>query len=328
MGEHEIPTVETRLGIGDHLGRWRMRWAIGRSRYRVRPGLYRVGVPDSESLVLVTANYKLTFDTLRSSLEGVDAWLLVLDTDGVNVWCAAGKGTFGTGEIVKRVRETSLEEIVSHRKLVVPQLGATGVSAHEVKRLCGFRVVYGPVRAGDIKTYIGTGMHATDEMRRVTFPLRERAALTGADLGIMFKWLIPILLLLVVWKGGINLESAGEVLRAGAPILAGLFTGIVLVPILLPWIPGRAFSLKGAIAGTAIVGGVIAIVDGGSSIPKNIDMLLLGTTAASFFAMQFTGATTFTSPSGVEWEMRRALPFQIAAIAVAAGVIVFRAIGA
>lgn len=327
MAVQEIPTVDARLRIGDRLGRWRVRWTIGRSRYRVMPGLYRLGVPDRESPVLVTANYKLTFDTLRSSLEGVDAWLLVLDTDGVNVWCAAGKGSFGTGELVKRIEDAGLEEIVSHRKLIVPQLGATGVSAHEVKRLSGFRVVYGPVRAVDIRAYLDAGMQATDEMRRVTFPLRERAALTGADLGTLIKWLIPIFLLLVVWKGGRTLGAAGDILRAGAPILAGLFTGIVIVPILLPWIPGRAFSLKGAIAGAAIVGGVIAIVDGGSSIPKNIDMLLLGTSAASFFAMQFTGSTTFTSPSGVEWEMRRALPFQIAAIVVAVGVIVFRAIG-
>jgi CO dehydrogenase/acetyl-CoA synthase gamma subunit (corrinoid Fe-S protein) len=124
MDASTIPGVDTRLTLGDRLGRWRVRWSIGRGSYRVEPGLYRVGRPGPASPVLVTANYKLTFDALRSELEGVDAWILVLETQGVNVWCAAGKGTFGTDELVNRVAATRLTEVVSHRKLVVPQLGA------------------------------------------------------------------------------------------------------------------------------------------------------------------------------------------------------------
>ena len=82
----DVPTVSTRLGLVDRLGRWRVRWGIGRSRYRVPPGLYRVGTPDPSSPVLVTANYKLSFDALRSELDGVDAWILVLDTKGVSIF--------------------------------------------------------------------------------------------------------------------------------------------------------------------------------------------------------------------------------------------------
>ena len=64
-----------------------------------------VGAPDADSPVLVTANYKMTVDLLRRELAGLNAWLLVLDTRGINVWCAAGKGTFGTGEVIRRERE-------------------------------------------------------------------------------------------------------------------------------------------------------------------------------------------------------------------------------
>ena len=117
-----VPQADTRLRLTDHLGTWRARWGIGRMRYRVDPGLYAVGQPTPESPVFVSANYKMSFDRLRSQLTGVDAWVLVLDTQGVNVWCAAGKGTFGTDEIVGRVRANRLGEIVSHRTLVVPQL--------------------------------------------------------------------------------------------------------------------------------------------------------------------------------------------------------------
>jgi CO dehydrogenase/acetyl-CoA synthase gamma subunit (corrinoid Fe-S protein) len=71
---------------------------------------------------------------------------LILDTKGINVWCAAGKGTFGTDELVSRISKTGLSKIILHRKLVLPQLGAPGVSAHEVTKQTGFSVVYGPVR--------------------------------------------------------------------------------------------------------------------------------------------------------------------------------------
>jgi hypothetical protein len=295
-----------------------VRWAIGRGRYRVNPGLYKIGDPDPQSPVLVTANYKLTFDILRSELEGVDAWILVLDTNGVNVWCAAGKGTFGTEELVSRVQATDLASVVSHRRLIVPQLGATGVAAHEVRQTCGFKVVYGPVRARDIKTFLGAGERMTEDMRRVTFTLSERLALVGAELGPVLKWLILLGLVALLLDGaGSLLDRLGNATLRGAPIIAGFLTGTVLVPILLPWIPGRAFSLKGAISGVIVVGLTIMLIPSVHSALGKVQVLLLGTAAASFFAMQFTGSTTFTSPSGVEWEMRRALGFHVGMVMLA-----------
>ena len=133
-GAQVVPRVSTNLSIGDRFGGWRVRWGIGRKHYRVDPGLYRVGRPGQDSPVLVTANYKLSFDSLRSELRGIDAWLLVLDTQGVNVWCAAGKGSFGTDELIRQIQAVGLSEVVTHRRLIVPQLGATGVAAHEVHR--------------------------------------------------------------------------------------------------------------------------------------------------------------------------------------------------
>jgi hypothetical protein len=298
-----------------------MRFVIWRSHYRVKPGLYKVGTPDPASPVLVTANYKLTFDLLRSELHGVDSWLLVLDTKGVNVWCAAGKGIFGTEELVRQVHATDLQEVVSDRKLIVPQLGATGVSAHEVHRICGFKVVYGPVRARDIRGYLREGMRATVDMRRVTFTLGERFNLIGAELGAVLKWLIPLLLLMTL-LGGMEdtLERLGGILRKYMPILIGILAGTVFVPLLLPWIPGRAFSLKGAILGAVVVGGTIGLMPEVHSTLIKVQMFLFGTAAASFLAMQFTGSTTFTSPSGVEWEMRRALALQMGAVILACGI--------
>ncbi len=150
----KIPTVSTRLSKADKWGSLKVRLNINRMKYKVQPGLYAVGNPDADSPVLVSANYKLSFDALRKELTGIDAWILVLDTKGINVWCAAGKGTFGTDELVKRIEISGLEQVVNHRKMVVPQLGAVGVSAHQVRKRSGFSVIYGPVRASDIPVFL------------------------------------------------------------------------------------------------------------------------------------------------------------------------------
>ena len=90
-----------------------------------QPGLYALGKPGKQSEIFVTANYKYSLDLLRKSLRGRDAWILVLNTKGINVWCAAGKGTFGTSELVLRIRAVRLEQYVDHRRIILPQPGAS-----------------------------------------------------------------------------------------------------------------------------------------------------------------------------------------------------------
>ena len=176
-----IRTTTSTLTRADRRDHFLARWGYKRNEHRVEPGLYALGNPTPESPVFVSANYTLSFDALRSALGGVDGHILVLDTYGINVWCAAGKGTFGTDELVRRIESTGLGEVVSHRKLILPQLGAPGVAAHEVKKRTGFKVEYGPVRAPDLPEYLRTGA-ATPEMRRVRFPLKDRLVLVPVEL--------------------------------------------------------------------------------------------------------------------------------------------------
>ena len=164
----------------DHWGHVLARLGFRRSSHRVEPGLYILGAPDENAPVYVTANYTLSFDALRSALEGMHAYILVLDTKGVNVWCAAGKGTFGTGELVARAKSIKLGEVVKHRTLILPQLGATGVSAHLVKEQCGFEVEYGPVRAEDLPRYLETHS-ASAEMRQSRFNFADRLVLAPVE---------------------------------------------------------------------------------------------------------------------------------------------------
>lgn len=303
-----IPVISTKLTPKDIWGSIKVRWSFGRNSYSIPPGLYAVGTPTAESPVLVTANYKLTLDTLRRELVDLNAWILVLDTKGINVWCAAGKGTFGTTEIVNRVQAAGLTSVVSHRTLVLPQLGAPGLSAHEVTRLSGFKVIYGPVRAEDVPTFLANGMKATPEMRRVHFTTRDRLILTPVELVPAVKSSVFAFGLLFILNSiGFTGFSALDMWAILGAIVAGAF----LSPVLLPWIPGRMFSLKGALLGLLWAGIFIAIATPGTL--GAISYLLLLPAISSFLAMNFTGASTYTSFSGVKKEMTLSVPPMIVA---------------
>ena len=312
-----FPVVKTTISRRDLWGMLRVRLGIGRMSYRVKPGLYGIGAPGSGSPVFVSANYKLSFDALRRELGGLDAWILVLDTNGINVWCAAGKGTFGTEELVHRVEETGLHRIVSHRTLILPQLGAPGVAAHEVSRRTHFKVVYGPVRASDIRPFLAAGLKATPEMRRVRFGLRERLVLTAIELANPLKYLV--LAAAVLWV--LNLLGLQWLSwKALYPYLGAILIGGFVVPAFLPWIPGRAFAWKGWVVGV-LWAAVVNIRQG--LIPLNPDSwtqaaahFLLLPAISAFLAMGFTGSSTFTSLSGVLKEMRYAVPAILASAAL------------
>jgi hypothetical protein len=248
-GERKVPVVSTHLSRRDIIGGWKVRWDIGRSSYTVLPGLYAVGSPASDSPVLVTANYKLTFDKLRRELDGIDAWVLVLDTKGVNVWCAAGKGTFGTKELEQRIAAVKLQDVVSHRTLILPQLGATGVSAHEVKRDTGWQVKYGPVRARDIRAFLSNGLKKSSTMRRVLFPLAERMAIAPTELVHSWPLLLGIAAASALLALPFHAGFVGRLMAVCLPLFGAVGVGTLLFPALLPYIPFRAFSLKGALLG-------------------------------------------------------------------------------
>ena len=160
-------------------------------------GLRTVGTPNEESPVLVTCNYDLTVRRVLAALEGLDAWVVVAPTRGINVWCAAAGGHMSTHQVVTALKTSGVAERVTHRNVILPQLAATGVLALDVFRRCRWRVKFGPVSAHDPQGYLASG-EKTDAMRRVRFPLGDRlqmattwAAPTTILLGIPTLWLRP-----------------------------------------------------------------------------------------------------------------------------------------
>jgi hypothetical protein len=317
-GSGDVPVVSTKLSMRDRIGAVKVRLGIGRMNYPVEPGLYAVGTPDEKSPVLVSSNYKLTFDALRKELTGMNAWILILDTKGVNVWCAAGKGTFGTRELVTRIIATELAKTVDHHTVIVPQLGAPGISAHLVSRHSGFHVVYGPVYARDIPAYLDAGMKKTEQMSLVTFTLRERLAVVPMEIVPVMKYLPIFFIAGVAAAFAEASEFNTQSLIEGAFLAGSLIVGTLVVPAFLPLFhPFRPFSVKGFFAGalyTAVAAYVMSI-----DPARAVSWGLIAASVSGYLAMLFTGATTFTSESGVRKELRFAFPILV--VSLVAGIV-------
>lgn len=316
-----IPRVDSNWTRTDYLGALKVRLSIGRNSYEVKPGLYKFGNPGKESEVIVTSNYKLTFDIVRRSLLGIDTWILVLNTFGVNVWCAAGKGTFGTQELIKQIKESRLQNYVSHKRVIVPQLGAPGVSGFKVKEATGFKVNFGPIRAEDIKTYISDKYKKSQKMRSVKFNFIDRVILSPVELAGSLRYLIYAILAMVlisgIYTGGFSLTYMWQVgIRSTLFLLLAYFSGAVLGPALLPWIPIKHFGGKGLIIGFLTFTFVILFSYPEYSITYLLGWLLISGAISSFMTMNFTGASTYTSLSGVQKEMRIFVPIQIAFVLI------------
>jgi 2-polyprenyl-3-methyl-5-hydroxy-6-metoxy-1,4-benzoquinol methylase len=193
---------------------------------KVLPGLYALGEPGADSSVLVTGNFDLTVRRVLRVLDRrLDAWLLIVDSAGVNVWCAAGGKLLTAGKIIAAVQSSGLERYVEHRALVLPQLCANGVDGWEIRQQTGWGVHWGPVDAVDIPAYLARGRIKTDAMKQVKFPLRKRL-----EMGTITLVFYGLMVLLPVW-----------ILRRPIflPVGAGMLLLSYTYAVVHPWLPGR-----------------------------------------------------------------------------------------
>lgn len=322
--------IKTEWSRKDYIGQIRARTSSFRMKYRVDPGLYTVGAPDESSPVLVTANYKLSFDKLRRELNGIDAWILALNTQGINVWCAAGKGLFGTIELVNKIKAVRLDKIVKHRRIILPQLGAPGIHAHVVKKSSGFTVSFGPVYAKDISAYLQAGFKATKDMRTVRFGPVDRLILTPMELNPAFSKLWILILAFFILFG---LQPEGfmfkEAWTGGIPFLlmsiASILIGAFITPLLLPFIPFRSFAIKGWFLGAILFAAIFPVIS--PLLDRNPFLLtasyLFFPALCSFLALNFTGSTNYTHLSGVNKELRISIPVYITVTTISVIFIIF-----
>ena len=319
----DVFQISNEWSISDYVGQFKSRISSFRMKYSVAPGIYAIGNPNKKSDILVSANYKLSFDTLRRALKDLDVWILVLDTDSINVWCAAGKGTFGTEELINRILENRIDQIVEHNRIIVPQLGAPGIKAHEIKKRTGFKVHFGPVDAKDIPAYLKANYTATKKMRRKRFTILDRLVLTPMEINPFLKkfflYALIVLLFFGLQPSGILFNNAWH---DGKPFLIlgllSILCGAFITPIFLPFIPFRAFSIKGWLVGVLmlIILSYSAELLGIQNIFLIIFTYLFYPLLISYIALQFTGSTTFTGISGVNKELKIGIPIYVIGTAI------------
>lgn len=338
FGDKQVPILSRKRFAKDLLGTMMVRMGFWRMNYAFPPGLYLIGEPSDKLPVVVSCNYKLTLDAVRQAMKGPGYWLLILDTKGVNVWCAAGKGTFGTEELIFQLTKWGVKTNLKADSVIVPQLGASRMTPHVVQKLTQVKVDYGPIRAEDLDAYLENGRVADEAARTVTFNWKERLVLTPIEmimslkhLGGIYALLFAINLLLMVTgaasggENGFRLDFVTPA-KQTLPWLIMLFTGAVLFPWALPLLPPKGFSLKGMLLALPIAAWVISEHE---RFALGSDPLLWAVWAigylfyVGYLALNFTGSTTFTSFSGVAFEVSL---FKKAAQAAAGTAIVLMAL--
>jgi hypothetical protein len=198
---------------------------------KVHPGLYVVGQPDSNAPVLVTGNFDLTVRRLVQAIDGqVDAWILVVDSAGINVWCAAGGGFLSAEKVIGALRISGLDGIINHRTLILPQLCANGVDGWRVRDETHWDIEWGPVKASAIPEYCSKGKVKANAMRWMSFPVMDRLEMVTATLS--FYGLMIMVPIVIFWR------------PLFWPVLLSILGLAYFYALLLPWIPGRDGLVK------------------------------------------------------------------------------------
>ncbi len=232
-----------------------LRDTLGRFLPHAAPtGLIPVGDPGPGDPVLLTGNFALTVRRVRQALRGRRAWLLVANSRGINVWCAAGGGHLTHHDVISVLRTSGVAERVAHRELTLPQLAATGVERRVVAERTGWTCRWGPARLEDLPEYLDRGGRTPTRARVVRFPGWERLELAAA-------WWSWFALAAAAVTGPLaGLRSAALTAGAVVALVCGVF-------VLLPWLPTRGvvrwplFTALGALAGAAASGALLALGD-------------------------------------------------------------------
>lgn len=257
---------------------------------KVRTGLYMIGEPTPESPVLVTGNFDLTVRRVVKALDGqVDVWLLVADSAGINVWCAAGGGYFSAEKVIAAVKSSQLAEVVSHHALILPQLCANGVDGWRIREEIHWGVHWGPAKARDIPAYLAANRKKTDAMRWVRFPLKDRLEMVTVTLG--FYGLLILLPVFIFWR------------PLFWPIALSLIGLSYFYAIVHPWLPGRDGLYKSIPLSLTALAGFFVYIAFGTPLPA-IDLfhwMVILTGLSVFTAAELQGMSPLMRGEQANW---------------------------
>ena len=132
-------------------------------------------------------------------LKGLDAWVLCVDSNGINVWCAARGNDFGNMQLLEAIEATGIKNITKKKTLLLPQLSAGGVAIPQLPKNSEefpFRVKYGPVWSKYIPQFLNEKpAQKPKQMKLAKFTLfhRIRAGITHTTFLFRKIFLLPLI---------------------------------------------------------------------------------------------------------------------------------------
>ncbi len=277
----------------------------------IEPGIYKSGNPDENSPIIVTANYIYTYIKVMRALKGIDAWVLCVDSKGINVWCAARGGNFGNKQLIEAVETTDITKITKKKTLILPQLSAGGVAAPIISSEAPnfpFKILYGPVWAKYLPKFLKERPSRKPnkmKLARFTGSHRLRAGITHTTFLYrkIFLWPSIALFLLLLGLTFIDTIWIGKLWTVGEIWLWIAITN-ALIAILFPITNfTRNFITKGLIFGVInvlVLSSISWFLH--SSLPFIFWSLCFYYWLAFFSTMSFSGYTMATSPREIQDE--------------------------
>jgi ubiquinone/menaquinone biosynthesis C-methylase UbiE len=275
----------------------------------IDPGLYKSGNPDENSPVIVTANYEFTFIKVMRDLKALDAWVLCVDSNGINVWCAARGNDFGNNQLIEAIEATGLKEITRRKTLILPQLSAGGVATPELQKRSEefpFRVVFGPVWSKDLPEFIkNRPSRKPDKMKLAKFTLKHRfrGFITHTTFLLRKIFLLPLIALFLI-SLVLNMIGLFDKIWWAGELLLWIISSNFLITFLFPISKfTRRFIYKGILFGilNSLALGVLTYF-----LHNSILYTLWGIGFlfwVSFFStMSLSGYTMATSPREIQEE--------------------------
>lgn len=266
--------------------------------YVVRPGLYYTGTHyDRDAPLLVTGNYHLSVLLVSRHVRRINARLLVIDTDGINVWCAAGKGAFCNAAILAQLNRYQRQTLTGSTwlTLLLPKFSLAGVDFRALRKE-KLRPIIGPLYAKDLPAYLASPPYRDNGQQTVRFDLQMRT----------FSWL-PGLVQFVGYSGWLMLLFVGAEILFGATAPLGLLVVVAFVatayPLLFPWLPGKRFAVKGLALGLTTSVALIATAAYRGVAPGELVAEIAFTVATGmFFGLSYTGNSAVSNYTKVRRE--------------------------
>ena len=270
------------------------------ARFPCEPDTVLIGNPDKSSPVLVTCNFDYTVRHLKDYLEKeqLDCFLLVVNTKGTNVWCAAAEGIFTTDTVLSHLKVYNVRELVNHHQLILPQLSVAGVKRKELKEH-GWEGIYGPVYFADLKEFLNNGLTKNKDMQALEYGYWERFKM-GLSHAVFctLVCIVPIFLfasdywiqaIVLVWYFAFCMQLIEHFI----PFTRLLYKGLVLS---LPILALALTSVKDPVLKIQVTMGIIALgayigydAQGHSHLGQNQQSGKLFTMIFAFLALVYGG---------------------------------------